>query len=246
MQPKILSPSGTRRRMAQSMNEPYKIARQRLYLGRGCLVSVSVKWSVGRVHFGGLRVVRLSRVYREKSSRMSRATSAHSLTTRWISLGGMRAPVAATRVLLLPAGAFSRPCIRSARSIPTEPERALAKARRPSAEARLVTLRLQTGGGIQLKPASTFEKPNYLRSGGQRRCRPIALSHVHGDHIAALCRGRSQLCHLEEELPAEGAHSPRVRGEGLVLGVLRMRQGALVTGGGVGGPRRAMWAARFG
>ena len=24
------------------MNEPYKIARQRLYLGRGCLVSVSV------------------------------------------------------------------------------------------------------------------------------------------------------------------------------------------------------------
>ena len=104
------------------MNEPYKIARQRLYLGRGCLVSVSVKWSVGRVHFGGLRVVRLSRVYREKSSRMSRATSAHSLTTRWISRGGMRAPVAESRVLLLPAGAFSRPCIRGARSIPTEPE----------------------------------------------------------------------------------------------------------------------------
>ena len=115
------------------MNEPYKIARQRLYLGRGCLVSVSVKWSVGRVHFGGLRVVRLSRVYREKSSRMSRATSAHSLTTRWISRGGMRAPVAESRVLLLPAAAFSRPCIRGARSIPTEPERALAKAR-PSAE----------------------------------------------------------------------------------------------------------------
>ena len=56
-------------------------------------------------------------------------------------------------------------------------------------------------------------------------CRPIALSHVHGDHIAALCWGRSHLCHLEEQLPAEGAHSPRVRGEGLVLGVLRMRQG---------------------
>ena len=76
-------------------------------------------------------------------------------------------------------------------------------------------------------------------------CRPIALSHVHGDHIAALCWGRSHLCHLEEQLPVEGAHSPRVRGEGLVLGVLRMRQGALVTGGGDGGSRREVSAARW-
>ena len=130
------------------------------------------------------------------------------------------------------------------------PERALAKARRPSAEAGLAPLRLQSRGGIQPTRSgelrALLRKPNYLRSGGQRRCRPIALSHVHGDHIAALCRGRSQLRHLEEELPAEGAHSPRVRGEGLVLGVLRMRQGALVTGGGGGGPRRTMWAARCG
>ena len=131
------------------------------------------------------------------------------------------------------------------------PERALAKARRaPSAET-CAPLRLQSRGGIQLTTShvelkALLRKPNYLRSGGQRRCRPIALSHVHGDHIAALCRGRSQLCHLEEELPAEGAHSPRVRGEGLVLGVLRMRQGALVTGGGGGAPRRTMWAARCG
>ena len=131
------------------------------------------------------------------------------------------------------------------------PERALAKARRaPSAET-CAPLRLQSRGGIQLTTShvelkALLRKPNYLRSGGQRRCRPIALSHVHGDHIAALCRGRSQLCHLEEELPAEGAHSPRVRGEGLVFGVLRMRQGALVTGGGGGAPRRTMWAARCG
>ena len=236
------------------MNEPYKIARQRLYLGRGCLVSVSVKWSAGRVHFGGLRVVRLSRVYREKSSRMSRAMSAHSLTTRWISRGGMRAPVAESRVLLLPAGAFSRPCIRGARCIPTEAGES-ARESAPSAEGRaprLAPLRLQSRarGGIQLTTLvelkALLRKPNYLRCGCLRLCRPIALSHVHGDHIAALCRGRSQLCHLEEELPAEGAHSPRVRGEGLVLGVLRMRQGALVTGGGGAEPRREMWAARCG
>ena len=111
---------------------------------------------------------------------------------------------------------------------------------------RLAPLRLQSRarGGIQLTTfielKALLRKPNYLRCGCLRLCRPIALSHVHGDHIAALCRGRSQLCHLEEELPAEGAHSPRVRGEGLVLGVLRMRQGALVTGGGGGGSRREM------
>ena len=64
---------------------------------------------------------------------------------------------------------------------------------------------------------------------------PLALSHVHGDHIATLCWWWIHLCHLEQQLPAEGAHSPRVRGEGLVLGVLRMRQGAVVTGGSGGG-----------
>jgi hypothetical protein len=63
---------------------------------------------------------------------------------------------------------------------------------------------------------------------------PLALSHVHGDHIATLCWWWIHLCHLEQQLPAEGAHSPRVRGEGLVLGVLRMRQGAVVTGGRAG------------
>ena len=57
MQPKMLSPSGTRRRMAQSMNEPYKIAHQRLYSGRGCLVRVRVRVRVG------VRVVLLRRGY---------------------------------------------------------------------------------------------------------------------------------------------------------------------------------------
>ena len=64
-----------------------------------------------------------------------------------------------------------------------------------------------------------------LQAGGLPLRRPLALSHVHGDHIATLRGGRSHLCHLEQQLPAEGAHSPRVGGEGLVLGVLRMRQG---------------------
>ena len=128
-------------------------------------------------------------------------------------------------------------------------ERSRKRAERAYGRELCAVTPAESGGGIQLTTLgteSTFEKPNYLRSGGQRRCRPIALSHVHGDHIAALCRGRGQLCHLEQELPAEGAHSPRVRGEGLVLGVLRMRQGALVTGGWGGGPRREMWAARCG
>merc|ERR1719469_1273189 len=49
---------------------------------------------------------------------------------------------------------------------------------------------------------------------------PLAVSHVHGDHIVAPLCGWSHLCHLEQQLPAECAHSPGVRGEGLVLGML--------------------------
>ena len=246
MQPKILSPSGTRRRMAQSMNEPYKIARQRLYLGRGCLVSVSVsgQWEGPSLQFGeaaGSTVRNLPgrAVPRAHTHPPRGGSHAEACELRWRSRGCCCSPQVRFRDH---AYAARGPFRRSRR------ERSRKRAeRRAARDLRRYACRPGRDSAHNLVGTeSTFKNPNYLRSGGQRRCRPIALSHVYGDHIAARCWGRSHLCHLEEQLPAEGAHSPRVRGEGLVLGVLRMRQGALVTGGGGGEPRREMWAARCG
>ena len=155
------------------------------------------------------------------------------LTRRHVSSGGGVEGVAAPR--RCESGRFATMHTRRAVHSDGAGERSRKRAERAYGRELCAVTPAESGGGIQLTTLgteSTFEKPNYLRSGGQRRCRPIALSHVHGDHIAALCCGRGHLCHLEEQLPAEGAHSPRVRGEGLVLGVLRMRRGALLTGGG--------------